>query len=98
MEQNILKGLVDPSTMTEMVILALYHKSVSTPYTMQVRGSINKWKNALDLGPLHDDIEDHCDAIIDNPELLIGDHVLYTTGAFYGTPWDQAIIDHILSI
>jgi len=97
MEQNILKGLVDPPTMTEMAVLTLYHESISKPYAMQVHGSINEWKNALDLGPLHDDIEDHCDAIVDNPDLLIGDHVSHATGAFYGTQWDQAVVDHILS-
>jgi len=98
MESNILKGLTDPTTMTEMAVLTLYHESVSKPYAMQVRGLANEHKNALDLGPLHSDLEAHCDAIARSPALLIGDNVSQTTGAFYGTPWDQPIIDHILSI
>jgi hypothetical protein len=97
MERNILKGLADPPTMTEMAVLALYHESVSKPYAMQVRGLVNEQKNALDLGPLHDDLVDHCDAIVNDPELLIGNNVSHTTGAFYSTPWDQSVVDHILS-
>ena len=98
MEQNILKGLTDPPTMTKMAVLALYHKSVSKPYAMQVHGLINEQKNALDLGPLHDNVESHCNVIVKNPDLLIGEGVSHTTGAFLGTPWDQPVIDHILSI
>jgi hypothetical protein len=96
MEVNILKGLTDPKTMTEMAVLALYHESVSKPYAMQVRGLINEHKNALDLGPLHSDLVTHCDAIINQPSLLIGEAVSHTTGAFYGIPWNQHIIDDIL--
>ena len=98
MERNILKGLMDPPTMNKMAVLALYHESVSKPYAMQVCGLVNEQKNALDLGPLHNDVESHCNAIVKNPELLIGENVSHTTGAFLGTPWDQPIIDHILSI
>ena len=98
MEKNILKGLEDPPTWTELAVLTLYNESVSKPYAMEVRGSVNEWKNALDLGPLHDDLQDHCDAVADNPELLIGNNVSHTTGAFYGTLWDQPVIDHIISI
>lgn len=97
MEKNILKGLVDPATMTELAVVTLYHESVSKPYAMQVRGLINEHKNALDLGPLHDDVQAHCDALISDPELLIGDTVSYTTGAFLETPWDQAVVGAIQS-
>ena len=97
MESNILKGLTDPQTMTEMAVLTLYHESVSKPYAMQVRGLINEHKNALDLGPLHHDIQTHCDTIINEPALLIGETVSPMTGSFYGTPWDQHIINDILS-
>lgn len=96
-EINILKGLVDPPTMTEVAVLTLYHESVSKPYAKQVRGLINEHKNALDLGPLHSDLVAHCDMIIANPALLIGDAVSHKTGAFYKTRWDRPIIDGILS-
>jgi hypothetical protein len=97
MEINILKGLGDPTTMTEIAVLALYHESVSKPYAMQVCGVINENKNALDLGPLHHDLETHCDTIIGEPSLLIGNTISHTTGAFYGTPWNQDTIDCIRS-
>ena len=97
MESNILKGLADPPTMTEMAVLALYHESVSKPYALQVRGLTNEHKNALDLGPLHSDVEAHCDAIINTPTLLVGDDISHTTGAFYGTPWNHLTIDSISS-
>ena len=97
MEANILKGLRDPATMTEVAVLALYHESVSKPYAMQVRGVINEQKNSLDLGPLHRDLEAHCNTIIDNPGLLTGDTVSHATGAFYRTPWDQDVVNNILS-
>lgn len=98
MESNILKGLADLATITEMAVLALYHESVSKLYAMEVHGLANEHKNALDLGPLHSNLETHCDIIAKNPMLLLGDNVLHTTGAFYGTLWDQPVIDHILSI
>ena len=97
MESNILKGLMDPKTMTEVAVLALYHESVSKPYAMQVRGLVNEHKNALDLGPLHADLVAHCNAVIDNPMLLTGDAISHTTGAFCGTPWNQFTINSILS-
>ena len=97
MESNILKGLRDPATMTEMAVLTLYHESVSKPYAMQVRGVINEHKNALDLGPLHGDLVAHINTLIDNPALLIGNAVSHETGAFYGTPWNQHAIDAALS-
>ena len=97
MESNIVKGLRDPATMTEIAVLALYHESVSKLYAMQVRGLANEHKNALDLGPLHDDLVAHCDVIIANPALLTGNTVSHTTGAFYGTPWNQDVVDSVLS-
>ena len=97
MEANILKGLRDPATMTEVAVLALYHESTSKPYAMQVRGVVNEQKNALDLGPLHHDLEAHLDTIIENPGLLTGDTISHTTGAFCKTPWDQDLIDTIIS-
>ena len=50
MECNILGGLADPPIKTKMAVLALYHKSVSKLYTMQICSLVNKQKNVLDLG------------------------------------------------
>jgi hypothetical protein len=98
MEANILKGLKDPITQTELAVFALYSEAVSKPYAIAVRGSYNESKNALDLGPAHQEIILHIDAIIKIPNLLIGDNASHETGALYGTRWDQTVIDHIHSI
>jgi len=98
MEKNIVKGLKDPVTRTELATFSLYSEAISKPYAIAVRGSYNESKNALDLGPIHLQIITHIDILLKNPDLLIGDHASYKTGALYGTNWDQAIIDHIHSI
>ena len=98
MEKNIVKGLKDPVTQTELAVFSLYSEAISKPYAITVRGSYNESKNALDLGPIHLQIITHIDILLKNPDLLIGDHTSHETGALYGTRWDQAIIDHIHSI
>ena len=98
MERNIVKGLEDPATQTELAIFSLYSEAVSKPYAVSVRGSLNESKNALDLGPAHQQIIDHINALVGNPNLLIGDYTSYKTEALYGTRWDQVIIDYIHSI
>ncbi|KAF9641986.1 hypothetical protein BDM02DRAFT_3106196, partial [Thelephora ganbajun] len=97
MEKNILKGLQDPPTRTELAVFSLYSEAISKPYAITVRGSYNKSKNALDLGPIHSQIIIHLDALIQNPDLLVSDDASHETGALYGTLWDQAILDHIHS-
>jgi hypothetical protein len=98
MEKNILKGLEDPATRTELAVFSLYSEAISKPYAISVRGSFNESKNALDLGPAHLQIISHIDILIKNPDLLIGDHTSHETGALYRTHWDQTIINHIHSI
>ena len=98
MEKNILKGLADPKTWTELAVFTLYSEAISKPYALTVWGSYNESKNALDMGADHQKIIAHTDTLIKNPDLLIGDHTSYETGALYGTPWNQAIIDYIHSI
>ena len=98
MEANILKGLKDPPTWTELAVFALYSEAISKPYAIAVRGSYNEAKNALDLGPAHWTIITHIDALIKNPDLLIGDQASYETGALYKTHWDQDIMNHVHSI
>ena len=98
MEKNILRGLEDPPTRTEPAVFSIYSEAISKPYAIAVRGSHNESKNALDLEPIHSQIIIHLDVLIQNPNLLIGDHPSHETGALYGTRWDQAIIDHIHSV
>jgi len=49
MESNILKGLMDPATQTELTVFSLYSEAISKPYTITVCDSYNESKNALDL-------------------------------------------------
>ena len=98
MESNILKGLMDPATWTELAVFSLYSEAISKPYAITVCGSCNKSKNALDLGLAHSQIIVHIDTLINNPCLLTGDHASHKTGALYGICWDQTIIHHIHSI
>jgi hypothetical protein len=98
MEKNILKGLEDPATQTELAVFSLYSEAISKPYAISVRGSFNESKNALDLGPAHSQIISHIDTLIENPDLLIGDNTSHETGALYRTHWDQAIINYMHSI
>jgi len=98
MEKNILKGLLDPATWTELSVFAVYSEAISKPYALTVRGLYNESKNALDMGEAHQKIITHIDILIGNPDLLIGSDTSYKTGALYGSPWNQAIIDYIHSI
>lgn len=98
MEKNILKGLMDPKTRTELAVFTLYSEAISKPYALMVRGSFNESKNALDLREVHHQILTHINILIDNPDLLIGEHTSHETGALYRTPWNRAIINYIHSI
>ena len=88
MEKNIVKGLTDPATWTELAVFALYSKAVSKPYALTIRGSYNESKNALDMGENHQEIIMHIDTLIESPDLLVGNHTSCETGALYRTPWN----------
>jgi hypothetical protein len=45
--------------------------------------------NAIDLGPLHMRVQAHCQAVIENPQLLLASDVDFKTGALDGKPWEQ---------
>ena len=70
MEQNVLDGLQDEPTITEICVLALYGLSTSIPYTRLTRGSAPT-TNILDLGPLHLQVAEHCQLLSDHPELIL---------------------------
>lgn len=87
MEANIAKGLDDVPTITELVAIVLYTMAISHPYAAAVRGPGMEGQNALDLGPLHEDVKEHVQNIIDNPDLLLSPKTLSENGTFDGTPW-----------
>jgi hypothetical protein len=95
LEQNILAGLDDLPTQTELAVLSLYSQAISIPYIRHVRGSPTT--NHLDLAPFHDRLKQHCRAVIENPGILIGPEVHYGTATLDSQPWqDGAAIDIIL--
>ncbi|KAI0026524.1 hypothetical protein K488DRAFT_66262 [Vararia minispora EC-137] len=87
MENNVYTGLTDIPTLTELAVLALYAQSISHPYARVVRGS--QHENALLLGGFHHDVVAHCNAITDNPDLLLGPGASHETGSLDGLPWEN---------
>ncbi|CUA67556.1 Eukaryotic translation initiation factor 3 subunit A [Rhizoctonia solani] len=95
-ELNVLNGLQDIPTLTELVVLALYAQAIGLPYIKFVRSA---HLNALTLGPFHEQVKRHCQAIISNPNLLIGLGASAATGALDGRPWDRPdVVYNILSL
>ena len=86
MEKNLYNALKDTATLTELAVLALYAQSISHPYMRQIRG---KDLNMLDLAPLHLEVEQHMDKVIDNPDILLSVDATYTTGAMDGKEWEK---------
>lgn len=89
MESNVFHAIQDPSTLTELAVLALYGQAISVPYARQVRGEDTMQKNILDQGPLHEQIKSHCRAIIDNPDLLISPQTPHTMATLDKEPWER---------
>ncbi|KAL6299850.1 hypothetical protein BKA93DRAFT_741608 [Sparassis latifolia] len=71
LESNVAKGLDDPSTIAELVAMALYGVSVSWPYLHQARGNGEALINLLDLTDLHQKIPTFCEHIAAQPDLLL---------------------------
>ncbi|KAJ7605696.1 hypothetical protein DFH06DRAFT_1020041 [Mycena polygramma] len=97
LEQNILKGLKCPSTLTELCVLALYAIAVSYPYMRVVRGQVNGVRpNALDLGPWHAKVIAFCDAVAANPDLILAPDASHKTGSLDGQPWEHADVFYMV--
>ncbi|KAJ7887849.1 hypothetical protein B0H14DRAFT_3430467 [Mycena olivaceomarginata] len=90
LEQNILMGLKDIPTLTELAILALYALSVGFPYMRMAQGLTNGRRvNALDMGPFHAKVIAFCEAVADNPDLLLAPDASYKTGTLDGQVWEH---------
>lgn len=64
-----------------------------------VRSSQDKWQNMLDLGPLHQKVQNHIKAIIDNPELLIGQDAIFSTVTLNGQEFEnEAVMAKVLQL
>ncbi len=84
-EQNVYNGLQDPSTLSELAILAIYAQAVTHPYmrTARVR------QNGLKLGPLHNQLKAHIAKLIADRDLLLGPDATFETGAMDGLKWHR---------
>jgi hypothetical protein len=71
MEQNLQNALHDIPTQTELAVLALFGIFIMEPYIAYVRGSGLTETNVLNLGPLHTNLVDHIQKLIDNPGLVL---------------------------
>ena len=87
MEQNALAGLTDDATFTELQVLALYSQSISLPFSQLIRAPYHQSRNGLDLGPDLDHVLKHLQAVINNPDILIGPNVSWNTATLDGQPW-----------
>ncbi|KAL5478584.1 hypothetical protein ACEPAI_2768 [Sanghuangporus weigelae] len=71
LELNILKGLTDFPTLTELAVMALYREAISISYISSVRGSGMEKVNALEMGSLHEKLKTHLRALINNPSIIL---------------------------
>lgn len=90
MEQNLYDALLDPATLTELVVMTFYGGWVSKPYASQVRGPGTKDLNILELGPLHTDLLAHIQHIIDHPEVVLSPNCQYIFKFLSKSVWHQS--------
>ncbi|KAL1732840.1 hypothetical protein EV714DRAFT_270463 [Schizophyllum commune] len=70
-ELNVYNALHDEPTLTELAVMALYQQLITHPYMRMVRVHEDDQLNAIDLGPLHADVREHCQHLIDDPQLIL---------------------------
>lgn len=88
-EKNIYYGLQDVPTQTELAVLTLYAQAISHPYMRSVRGPGTEQVNMLNLGPLHLKVQQHMEAVISHPKILLPSYGSYQTGTMDGKPWQN---------
>ncbi|KAJ7429955.1 hypothetical protein B0H11DRAFT_1693266, partial [Mycena galericulata] len=96
-EKNVSDGLHDGPTLTELAVLSLYHILITAPYMRIVRQEDDVALNSISLGPLHKDIRDHCQLLIEQPNLILDfDKEIYVLATFDGQPLtNTAVVDQI---
>ncbi|KAF9025937.1 hypothetical protein BDZ89DRAFT_1179477 [Hymenopellis radicata] len=92
-ELNVYNALHDDPTLTELAVLALYQQLITHPYMRLVRAPEEAALNALDLGPLHGELRDHCQRLIHDP-LLILDFAKdsHLKAVFDGKPFERPVV------
>lgn len=94
MEANILAGLRDWPTLTELAILALYGQVVSVPYISYVQSYEG---NALNLGPFREQLMYHIRRLIADPDLLLNPDTFQSSAVFLGGPPERLDVFYKMS-
>lgn len=89
MELNVLKGLLDIGTLTELAIMTIYTMAITVPYMRNVRGPGTEQTNVLNLGPLHVQVCDHIRKIIEDPDIILGSEASCEEGSLDGREWER---------
>ncbi|THU99324.1 hypothetical protein K435DRAFT_818559 [Dendrothele bispora CBS 962.96] len=98
-ELNLLRALEDLPTITELCAMVLYTNIISHPYMRVVRGPGLKNINALDLGPLHAEVQAHIQNLLDNPDILFGDDMSFESASLDGKEWEHTdAVNAVLSL
>ena len=87
MEENILTGLLDDATFTELQVLALYSQAISLPLSQLARAPYHQSRNGLDLAEDYNRLLKHLGDIVEDPDILIGPNVSSSTATFDGQMW-----------
>ncbi|KAI0311301.1 hypothetical protein OF83DRAFT_1223333, partial [Amylostereum chailletii] len=86
LEENLHKALCDPPTLTELAVLTLYSQAISHPYMHYIRTA----DNALLLGPYHNHVLLHCQALLDDPTILLSTQSdAYSMATLDGQNWEH---------
>ncbi|KAJ7218685.1 hypothetical protein GGX14DRAFT_356795 [Mycena pura] len=86
-EKNVHDTLDDGPTLTELAVLAIYHLFIAIPYTHRVREPEEVALNAISLGHLHVEVQDHCAMLLETPDLVLDfDEEQYRIATFDGQP------------
>ena len=89
LERNVEAGLNDPPTLTELSVMSLYSQSISVPFAQRTRTPNDTSLNGLDLGPDYNRLKQRMQAVINNPDLLLGQKASHDVGTLYGEKWDN---------
>jgi hypothetical protein len=85
-ELNLYSALHNPPTLTELAVLALWSQAIGWPYLQHV------WSikfQGVYMGPFHERVKNHVQALIDNPDLLLGAEANAKSGSLLGEKWDR---------
>ncbi|KAJ7895842.1 hypothetical protein B0H13DRAFT_1885364 [Mycena leptocephala] len=99
-EKNVHDGLYDGPTLTELAVLSLYHILITAPYMRIVHQEDEVTLNVISLGPLHRDIRDHCQLLIEQPNLILDfEKEIYILATFDGKPLaNTVVVDQIKAL